>query len=77
MFYSNTDNFVPYSKKGKAFDIRWSQCPVGQFFFVERSEEEVRSNKKRPSIPVAYQGKFKTKGGQHYEKWGYQILRVQ
>ena len=73
-FDPTNSSYIPYGKGKKQPDPRWSTCPVGQAFFVECSEEDVRNNKKRPSIPAAYQGQFKTKG--YRQPWGYMVTRI-
>lgn len=69
-------NFTPAGKGGRNSDPRWTLCQTGQSFFVETSEEQVRKNQKRPSIPARFQGCFKTKGGQYQGVWGYLVTRV-
>ena len=69
-------DFTPAGKGGRTTDPRWTQCQIGESFFIERTEEEVRNNKKRPSIPGVYQGCFKTKGGQLRGVWGYLVTRT-
>ena len=71
IFNSNDESFIPYGKGKRNIDPRWSQCRPGQSFFVERTEQEVKTNKRRPTIPTAYKGRFKTKGGQRNGRWGY------
>ena len=71
IFNSNDPSFIPYGKGKRNIDPRWSQCHIGQSFFVERTEQEVKNNKRRPTIPAAYKGRFKTKGGQLKGHWGY------
>ena len=59
-FNSDDPRFLRYGKGRKSSDHRWSQCPLGKSFFVEATEEQVRNNKKRPSIPAKYLGCFST-----------------
>ena len=78
-FFTNIEvqnNFNPAGKGGRNSDPSWSQCQAGDSFFVEASEEQVRKNQKRPSIPARFQGCFKTKGGQWQGVWGYLVTRI-
>ncbi len=57
-----SDPSIKFAGKGrKPSDVRWSTCPLGKAFIVERSLEEVRNNKKRPSVPAAFTGQYTTK----------------
>ena len=70
------NGFTPYGKGKRASNPCWTLCQTNQSFFVETTEEDVRNNKKRPSIPARFQGCFKTKGGQFNGLWGYLVTRV-
>tara|TARA_B100000427_G_C14955230_1_gene354301 strand:- start:64 stop:303 length:240 start_codon:yes stop_codon:yes gene_type:complete len=70
----NDPNIIPYGKGKGNRDSRWATCPLGQGFIVEISEEFVRSGKKRPTIPAAFSGKFRTKAIQ--QPWGYLVERI-
>lgn len=73
-FDPNNFQGQPHGKGKRQTDPRWNTCPIGQAFFIERTEEEVRNNKKRPSIPASLQGKFKTKSWEL--PWGYMVTRT-
>ena len=72
---ANDPNIVPFGKGKRSPDPRWATCPLGQGFIVEISEELVRAGKKRPSIPAAFSGKFKTKAIKQ-PSWGYFVERI-
>ena len=67
----NDPNIVPFGKSKKPKDPRWATCPIGQAFIVHVEESLVRSGKKRPTIPAAYVGQYKTKAIQ--QPWGYMV----
>ena len=67
----NDPNIVPFGKGKRAADARWATCPVGQAFIVNVDESLVRAGKKRPSIPAAYAGQYRTKALQ--QPWGYLV----
>ena len=70
-FDPTNSSYIPYGKGKKQPDPRWSTCPVGQAFIINVDESLVRAGKKRPSIPAAYAGQYRTKALQ--QPWGYLV----
>ena len=70
----NDPNILPYGKGKGNRDSRWATCPIGQAFIVNVSQEDVTSGKKRPTIPAAFTGKFRTKAIK--QPWGYLVERI-
>ena len=71
-----TDPRLTPLKKTNGQDPRWDTTPVGKCFFVAATEVEVQENKKRPSIPVRWQGRFKTKAYRLDGNTGYLVTRL-
>tara|TARA_Y100001972_G_C7379202_1_gene198891 strand:+ start:196 stop:438 length:243 start_codon:yes stop_codon:yes gene_type:complete len=67
----NSPEIIPFGKGRKSSDPRWASCPIGQAFIIHVDESLVRSGKKRPTIPVAYKGQYRTKAIQ--QPWGYLV----
>ena len=66
----NNPDIILFGRR-KSSDPRWATCPIGQAFIVHVDESLVRSGKKRPTIPAAYVGQYKTKAIQ--QPWGYLV----
>ena len=77
-FEAGDSRVVPFSLRESSLSDEWHElmnnCPVGKFFLVRVSEEDVRAGRKRPSIPAKYKGRASTKGVK-LPYWGYAVYK--